>query len=369
MPADSLIAADQKEVSGETLAPLKKPQAVLDLEAAGIGVETNSEEKQAAYGSPSMNNLGQKTTAPPSTTFFRWFFLVAISLLVMVGLTADAFYTSLPYKWMGLILTAVTAVLLVTTAKILKLSTRAGLSAALASFLLFTTALYGPRETIFHSIPTALPYAAILSLAWLWLLVAIVSIFKNYKPVLITFLLLLAYGALGPLMALVTGLMANYKVFSLAALNTSPAFISTHTPWFLWPMTVFLIFLLPLAVLCTFGYLWQNIKRGGGQYGGNIFLALSFIGLMLFGFLSFEQAIKGQAKWAQTLRGVYPPALTWLMAQKPLDVDDFISPEGGEWTIVTTDPLEPKTPFPLDEHEGNKHESNEHEDFVDHTPP
>jgi hypothetical protein len=310
-PGDEKETGRREETPGYSQAAVsrEKPQAVLDLEAAGLpAAGPRLAEARSSYFKKGKNERNKGGTLMVAARF-RWIFLLILSLAAIAAWTVEAFYSGRPYKWEAIILATVSAVLTLAAAKILRLPTRGGLAAFLWSATFLFSALYGPDDVIFGNIPAALPWGGLLTMIMIWLAVAIWRKLGRYKVVDIVMAVILAYAALSPLYAVVDNLIAGYALsLRFETLNASPSFLTSHSPWFLWPMTLVVAVMLPLAVIFA---LWDQIsilKRPGGRHGGNFFLALAFAGLMPYAFLCYDEAVSDNPGWAVAIRSVYPPA-------------------------------------------------------------
>ncbi len=302
--------------------PPPPSQVELDIKEAGLTPEEALRASQALAAENERKAGGRSGTENLAVAArFRWLFLLILSLAATLTWAIETQYSGRPYHWTawGLFLAAV--ILTLPTAKFLRLPTRAGLAALGWSAAFFISALYGPQDTIFNGIPAALPWAGLLTLIVLFAAVAIWRKVGRYKVIDLALALILIYAALSPLWSLIDNLSAGGALaLKFEILSASPVRITSHLPWYLWPMTVMVLGILPLAALFSLWDQFSALRRKGARHGGNFFLALAFLGLMPYGFLCFDQAVSAQPGWAQALRAILPSA------------SDYAREGGVEWS-------------------------------------
>lgn len=335
-------------------APAPKSQAVLDIQEAGLTPEEamaaslELSEKAAAEEAKADRKAAQKGDDRRSgvenlavIARFRWLVLLILSWVSILIWAVEAEYAGRPFHWEAWGLVAVTAILTLPFpgGKFLRLPTRGGLAALFWSMAFFISALFGPPELFFKTVPAALAWGGVLTLIMLWEGVAIWRKVGRYKVVDIILALILIYAALSPLWALVDNIMAGGALnLKFSVLGASPDFLTSRLPWFLWPMTVTVAVILPLAALFSLWDQFSAFRRRGARHGGNFFLALAFIGLIPYGFLSFQQAVAEEPGWASTIRSVYPKAATWARENLAPSPDE-------DWTVIEA-PAEEPVPVP-----------------------
>ncbi len=266
------------------LSGLPKSQALLDIEA--------DEARAAEPEKPASDNK----TAPQNLAAiarFRWVLLFVLSLAAIIFWTVEANVSDRPHKFIALGYLAASLILTIPTMKILRIPTRGGLAALLWAGTFFLSAFYGAGERIWDGkIPAALPWGALLIMILLWEAVAVWRKVGRYKVVDIVMSVIIVYAALSPVLSLSSAIAGgNVLALNFQDVNSSPAFISGHLPWFLWPMTALLFLCLPLAAIFS---LWDQLsvlKRRGARHGGNLFLALAFLLLIPYGFLNYDRAV------------------------------------------------------------------------------
>jgi hypothetical protein len=102
-------------------------------------------------------------------------------------------------------------------------------------------------------------------------------------------------------------------------------------------MSLTLFLLLPVCALFSLGDQFRAFRRRGARHGGNFFLALAFIGLLPYGFLSFDQAASHLPELTALIREAGPE----IAAQpQPLPVVKPVSPA----LVVVETPLVTETP-------------------------
>ncbi|MDR1044258.1 MAG: hypothetical protein LBP33_03955 [Candidatus Adiutrix sp.] len=309
-------------VAAQPAAPVS--QALLDIREAGLTPEEAAEASKALAEENQRKEAAPKAARPASKNHssgregaeklvliarFRWTLLLVLSLASVLTWAGEAAYAHRPYQWYAWGWLALTLLITLPTGRFLRLPTRGGLAAWCWAATFFLEALYGPEEMIFRGIPAALPWAGLLVLILFWLGVAIWRKLGRYKVVDILLSVLVVYALLGPVLAL-TGSVTVGGALNLkfAALSGSPDLLSRNLPWFLWPMSVMVGLMLPLAALFSLGDQLSALKRKGGRHGGNFFLALAFLTLIPYGFLSFDRAVGENPEWARAIRSIWPEA-------------------------------------------------------------
>lgn len=283
--ATSKTSSESQAPEASSRAQVSSPPspAVADIMESGLLLE---EEKKAS----------PKTTHRPENLVaiarFRWLLLLILSLASVGTWAVDSqFISHRPYSMITWCVFALTLILSLGTLKFLRLPTRSGLAAICWSGTFFIDSLYGPHPTILGNIPAVLPWAGLLLMISVWVLVAIWRKLGRYKVIDFVLALIVLYASVGilakPLYDIAHG---GALSLSFQALSASPEVITNHASWFLWPMTIMVFFVLPLA---AFFALWDQVtawRRKGGRHGGNFFMALALIGLMPYGLMTFEKA-------------------------------------------------------------------------------
>lgn len=293
-----LMETELKKLSA--VSDMPKSQALLDIEASDAEARsTESGKSSGSSGAP--QNLAVIAR-------FRWVLLFVLSLAALLFWTAEAQVSGRPYKFIALGYLALSLILTIPSMKFLRIPTRSGLAAFLWAGTFFISALYGPDEGLFDgSIPAALTWGGLLVMILLWMGVAVWRKIGRYKVIDIVLSVIIVYAALGPVLALVESISGG-TVLSLTfqALNASPAFLSNNLPWFLWPMTLILLLLLPLCALFSLWDQMSVLKRRGARHGGNFFLALAFLLIIPYGFFSYGQGVAEMPEIAGALRSISP---------------------------------------------------------------
>ena len=337
--------------------PAPASEAVQDIKNAGLtpeeavaaskAIAAEAEEKKKAAQNVKKTDSsrgGVETLA--SVARFRWLILLLLSLASVFAWAVESEYSQRPYHWLAWGLVIVTVILTLPTAKFLRLPTRGGLAALCWSVTFFISALAGPSETIFRTIPAALSWAGMLTMIMLWVGVAIWRILGRYKVIDIILSLILIYAATSPLWCLVDNVSLG-QAFNLdfKTLAASPAFLTNHLPWYFWPMTVTVAVILPLAALFSLLDQFRAFRRRGARHGGNFFLALSFILLLPYGFLSYAKAVEAHPQWAEDLRQLHPGLTAYLTTPKPQPLPE---PAPAEETkpLLTEPPVAEPAPIP-----------------------
>ena len=310
-PDEKLVEVEEETAMSEIADTPPESQVMQDIKEAGF---TPEEAIAAAKAAQIETTKKDKLPAEKLVAIakFRWILLFVLSLASVTAWAVEAEMSGRPYNWLAWGFLAATVVLTILTVKFLRLPTRGGLAALCWSGTFLISALYGPQETIFGHVPAALSWSGLLTLIMLWTAVAIWRKVGRYKVVDLILAAILIYAALSPLWSLVDNIVAGYALsLHFSTLNASPAFITNSLPWVIWPMTICLIVILPLAALFALWDQFSALRRRGGRHGGNFFLALAFLGLIPYGFLAFDQAVKENMDIVRVLRSVYPAAAPW----------------------------------------------------------
>lgn len=318
--------APEAEAECNEPAPAAAPiqsQAVLDIKEAGMTPEEAAAAFKALSEESGREGKKEKKSSRPenlaTVAGFRWMLLLILSVASVAVWAVDSqFFSHRPYSALAWGLLAACLVLGILSFKIFRLPTRSGLAALCWSGTFFIDALYGPSPYMLSgvaqtsggaggAIPAVLPWAGLLTLIIIWVLVAIWRKVGRYAVIDIILGILLIYAALGVLWGPLNGILSSGALsMNFNMLAASPTFITDHLPWFLWPMTVMLFFILPLA---AFFALWDQcsaLRRKGGRHGGNFFLALAFIGLLPYGFLTYGPAASACPTLETSFRTILP---------------------------------------------------------------
>ena len=286
-------------------------QAQQDLEASGL---TNNDLAEAARVATAEEEKKNRPALPVAQHRGRWLILLLLSAAGSLALAWSGEAATKNFRlWgsAGLILLLLWISVLPAARFFPRLPTRSGLAAAILSAAIFIKTLGGRPETFFLVRPAAMAWAVILTLALLW---TIAAVFRKLgrRPIAVLAGLFLIYVALGPVMALI-GHFSGGPELTWEALNASPAFLARYLPWFLRPMALVLGLALPLAALLSLADQCSALRRPGARHGGNFFLALAWLGLLLSGLLLFPPAseycpnlMKKMRNLAPVLAGVEP---------------------------------------------------------------
>ena len=349
---DPLINAEEEPKSSEegSTYPLENhptSQALMDMQDAGLTPEEAIEASKAeTFGSNKNKQTKETNEASPTETLvriakFRWFVLLVLALASTATWAVEAQYMGRPYSILAWGLLGLTIILSLVTTKFLRLPTRAGLAALGWSASFFISALYGPPADIFH-IPASLPWAGMLVLVSLWVAVAIWRKLGRYKIVDIILSIFLVYALLSPVWSLVDSyMMGQALALNFNVLSASPDMITSHLPWFLWPMSVMIAVILPLAALLALGDQISALRHKGKRHGGNLFLALAFILLIPYGFLSFNQAVTENPQWTNAIRSYFPEASSFVAALPPTDGTEVVGESVRAMRLIPTTPTTP----------------------------
>ena len=359
MPKDNDISLDKNDPllnpeeelesfkeDGSAYAYEKNPtsQAILDMQEAGLtpgeAVGVSKPGAMEANKSKALKDTNDHSSAETLVRIakFRWFVLLVLSLASTAAWAVEAQLMGRPYNILAWGLLGLTILLSLVTTKFLRLPTRAGLAALGWSASFFISALYGPPADIFH-IPAALPWGGVLVLIILWVAVAIWRKLGRYKVVDLILSVFLVYATLCPLWSIVDSyMMGQALALNFDVLTASPTMITSNLPWFMWPMTVMIAVILPLAALLAMGDQISALKHKGKRHGGNLFLSLAFILLIPYGFLSFNQAVTENPQWASMLRSNFPGAAAFVAALPTAE------PKNQEELVIRAVELTPAMP-------------------------
>ncbi|MDR2945549.1 MAG: hypothetical protein LBV79_02220 [Candidatus Adiutrix sp.] len=353
---------DSIDMNDREAAPAQS-QAVLDIQEAGLTPE------EAVAASKSRADAGKKSKRPEklaAVAGFRWLVLLILSLAGVAVWAADSQFFSLrPYAMTAWGVLGLSLLVGLLSYKLLRLPTRAGLAALAWSASFFIDALYGPSQTILNGaagvggVPAVLPWAGLLALIFIWVLVAIWRKLGRYKAIDVILGIVLLYAAVGSLWGILGAFAGGGATgLTFAALTTSPLIITESLPWALWPMTVMLFFILPLAALLALGDQLSAFKRKGRRHGGNFFLALAFILLLPYGFLTYDRAtteVPALGTAANSLRAALgisgPEEIIVVYASKPAvpaaTAETGLSSETAAPVDIPTAPADEITASPL----------------------
>lgn len=292
--APSLMEAQMDKTSAVSNMP--KSQAVLDIEANAAEVK---EEKKSG---PAKSASAPQNLA--AVARFRWVLLFVLSLAAIIFWTAEAQVSDRSYKFLALGYLALGLIVTIPTMKFLHIPTRGGLAAMLWAGTFFISACSGEDLTrLFEgAIPAALPWGGLLAMILLWMAVAVWRKVGRYKVIDIVLAVVIIYAALSPVLALSSGI-ASGDVLSMnfQDLTNSPFFLTNNLPWFLWPMSAIVALILPLCALFA---LWDQLsilKRRGARHAGNILLALAFLLLIPYGFVTYDKAVREMPITAESM--------------------------------------------------------------------
>jgi len=308
--------------------PSPKSQALLDIQEAGmtpeeaakaskelaVKVSEDDEKPTKKSGKEDREKKGRDSGRGAENLMaiarFRWIFLFVLSLISVTAWTVEAFISKRPYNWEAAGWLGLAIILTIPTMKFLRLPTRGGLAAFFWAGSFFISALYGPDEFLFGNIPAALNWVGLLTLIMLWMGVAIWRKLGRYRVIDLVLSLALIYAALAPVGALITSVTSGAALnLSFKTIAASPAFLTGYLPWIFWPMTITVFLILPFCALFSLWDQFSAIRRRGARHGGNFFLALAFILLIPYAFLSYDHAVSAFPKQAQVIRSVWPSAL------------------------------------------------------------
>lgn len=304
--SQALLDIQEAGMTPEEAARASKELAVKVSEGDEKSTKKSAKEDSAKKGGDSRRGAENLVAIAK----FRWIFLFVLSLVSVAAWAVEAFISKRPYNWEAAGWLGLTIILTIPTLKFLRLPTRAGLAALFWAGCFFISALYGPDEFLFGNIPAALNWVGLLTLIMLWMGVAIWRKLGRYRVIDLVLSLVLIYAAFAPVGALITSVTSGAALnLSFKTLAASPDFITGHLPWVFWPMTITVLLILPF---CAFFSLWDQFsafRRKGGRHGGNFFLALAFILLIPYAFLSYDKAVSAFPKQAQVIRSVWPSAM------------------------------------------------------------
>lgn len=311
-PSDNTVPANTPSYlpGAKKAAEPPKSQVLQDMDEAGMSLEEaliSSRETVEKERSKKGDDKRSKAERLVTVARFRWYVLLFLAALSVLAWAVEAQLSERVYNWQAWALLAITVLVGFLPYKFLRIPTRAGLASICWGASYVISAVYGPASTMYHNLPAALIWSGLLSLIMIWVGVAIWRKIGRYRVIDIILSIILIYAALGPIWALVDNIMAGAALnLSFDVLAASPKFITSHLPWYLWPMSVTVALILPLAALFSLWDQCSALRRRGARHGGNIFLALAFISLIPYGFLSFNQAVEAKPLWAQQIRAAIP---------------------------------------------------------------
>ncbi|MDR3204215.1 MAG: hypothetical protein LBV23_05685 [Deltaproteobacteria bacterium] len=303
------------ELSNQTA----KSQAVKDLE---------NHHSQPALTEPIEPTINAKKRPEPEKSASKpswpcqWFLVFLLSLLGLAGWTVGCFINKAPYRTEALAIMGLAIIFTILAYKAFRFSTRAGLAAFFAAAGLSFSALYQSDGWFWPGIiPMAAIWVALLSLVWLWLIIAIWrnrDLRKNRVPLVLSALLLY------PLISIVTTVLKilifeslGLKSLTMTLLNESPTFLTETLPWFLWPQA-FLAFLIPplaaVFLLRDHMLINKNTKSERHHYGA-LWLALAGFTILIFSFLTFGPAAADFSTKAGRLYHLWPQAAQYRAQQ------------------------------------------------------
>ena len=353
--ADSESPAEPEMAAPEVPAePVPASEAVRDIKNAGLtpeeavaaskAIAAEAEDKKARAEARKSDSSRRGAETLVAVARFRWILLLILSLVSVAAWAGEAEYSERPYNWVAWGLLVITVILTIPTAKFLRLPTRGGLAALCWSATFFISALSGPSEVTFRTIPMALPWAGLLTMIMFWVGVAIWRKLGRYKVIDIILSVILIYAATSPLWCLVNNITgANAMNINFLTLSTCPELLTSRFPWYFWPMTVTVAIILPLAAIFA---LWDQLsafRRRGGRHGGNFFLAMAFVLLIPYAFLTYAKAVEVHPQWAADIRG-FIPGLT-KMVSYPEGESEKYTLENRSAASELIQPAEPSAPM------------------------
>ena len=336
--------------------PAPASEAVRDIKNAGLtpeeavaaskAIAAEAEDKKAraeARKSDSSGRRGAETLV--AVARFRWTLLLVLSLVSVAAWAGESEYSARPYHWVAWGLLVISLILTLPTAKFLRLPTRGGLAALCWSATFFISALSGPSEVTFRTVPMALPWAGLLTMVMIWVGVAIWRKLGRYKVIDIVLSVILIYAATSPLWCLVDNITGAQALnINFQTLSTCPELLTSRFPWYFWPMTVTVAIILPLAAIFALWDQFSAFRRRGGRHGGNFFLALAFALLIPYAFLTYAKAVEVHPQWAENIRG-FIPGLTKMVSYGEGESEKYTL-ENRSAASELTQPAEPAAPAP-----------------------
>ncbi len=151
----------------------------------------------------------------------------------------------------------------------------------------------------------ALIWAAVLTLIIFWTATTVWRKVSQHKSISIGLTIFLLYASLAPLWSLADNIRSiQTRPLTFSILNAGPASLTAKLPWPVWPMTVILAVVIPLAFFFALWDQFSAFKKPGGRHGGNFFLALAFLGILPYGFLNYDQAREANPDLVDLLRNL-----------------------------------------------------------------
>ncbi|MDR2367017.1 MAG: hypothetical protein LBF58_02735 [Deltaproteobacteria bacterium] len=325
----SLDAPDLEPAPAQEPSP-KKSQAVKDLEnmedQRNLDAQAGGGGNPAAPPEPILSAAKEKVkkaktaSNPGAPRGYRWFFVHLLSLLGLVAWAATSFISSEPYRWEAALIALAVVVLTIPTMKKFHVRTRAGLAGLGAALGLAVCSLYNPDIQLLPGLPLAFVWLLILTVTWVWLIVAILrneNMRKNKVALVLSALLI--YPMLAPIFAIVDGIFVQgmpISEFSLKYLSESPEFLTMNLPWFFWPQT-FLAFLIPpLAAIFLLkdqlGYRKTDIDR---FHLGALWLSLAGFVVLIYSVFSINPIAEDYPDTVKALRNLWPAAAQYQETQ------------------------------------------------------
>ncbi len=299
-------------------------EAVMDLKEAGLSPEEAYSASQTITAKNNKKMLKKERDNMASIPKVRWFLLLILSLLTIIAWAVEAQYSARPYKWPALGILVFSILLATFGAKLLRLPTRGGLLAFLASITFIISALYGPSELLFNHIPAALVWSFYLLAIVIWAMVAVWRRLSQVPVLMLLLYILLLVAASAPAWAIFTQMMAALPpTLDFNILSNSPKLLTDLVPWFVWPMSIMLAVVLPLSAIFALTDQVTALSQAGTRHGGDLFLALAFLALLPYGFLSYDKAMENFPAGVHALRGLYHPALAYARPVVPTAEGDY----------------------------------------------
>ncbi|MDR1486465.1 MAG: hypothetical protein LBT62_00500 [Deltaproteobacteria bacterium] len=318
-----------------------KSQAIQDLESLDpselVSVET--EDKKPDKAQKKGKKMSDKPMLANSHRGYQWFFVHLFGLLGLVAWAAGSFLSDLPYRWEAVGIALAVLLLTIPTMKRFHVRTRAGLAGLGAALGLALCALYQPNAQFLPGIPLSIVWVFILTLTWIWLIVAILrnQDFRKNRVSLVLCALLL-YPMFAPIVTIFKTLVfagADVSTFSMDVLNESPLFITSVVPWFFWPQAVLAFLIPPLASIFLLKDQLAAYKTSepDSKHLGGLWLSLAGFIVLIFSFLTFQPAYSEYPAATAALKNLLPSAAEYqarleenqraaLLAQAPKNVPE-----------------------------------------------
>ncbi|MDR2442889.1 MAG: hypothetical protein LBE31_05140, partial [Deltaproteobacteria bacterium] len=284
-----------------------KSQAVRDLEVH----RENSDETLGSGLSKTVGKLEKKSKGSNETRGYQWFFVHLFGVLGLAAWAVGAFLSGLTYRYEAALIAGVVILLTIPTIRLLHVRTRAGLAGLGAALALVLCSFYDPDPQFLPGFPMALVWAFILTVAWLWLILALIRnpILKRRRiSLLLAFLLL--YPMIGVVAAVLKAFVFDkhgMSGFTMDFLNFQPASITGFRDWFFWPQTLLAFLVPPLAAL----FLLRDqltTNKGSQRHWGGLWLALAGFVVLVFSFVTFTPAYNHFPAAANYVSGLWPSA-------------------------------------------------------------